>query len=458
MSKVKKQNLGYKVFWRFYLHNLALLVLVFTMSAVTLITIAGTPPKAHLAQKSVNAMTNELAQMSGNKEQVQEKIEYWNSFVPLGIAVYTPEGKLFGKAGEHVPESLKEDDFSISEEADVEMVYYNFMIHYIGKVQKGNFKNYIVLLESPISDIPKRFIIILSTILILLSLLSLFAMKHLSKPLEHIITVSNELSKGNLSARTKFKGKGELKTLAESIDAMAENLDARLKYEKELMANIAHEFRTPLARTRVALEICEDDDVTADDIKMQLTGIAQDVDDLELLIQNIFSMSLLDLTLDVDPKKRLKMKKAGINVKEFLTEVSTKFHEHHFNHSLELEIADDLKSISMDIELIRRTIKNLLENSVKYSDSEHFIKLSVLEKQDQLIFSVSDRGIDLPDNDLSLLFDPFFRSDRSQNRSSSGGIGLGLALCKRIVEAHGGEISARHNPDGGLIVEFTLPY
>jgi len=169
-------------------------------------------------------------------------------------------------------------------------------------------------------------------------------------------------------------------------------------------------------------------------------------------------MSLLDLTLDVDPKKRLKMKKAGINVKEFLTEVSTKFHEHHFNHSLELEIADDLKSISMDIELIRRTIKNLLENSVKYSDSEHFIKLSVLEKQDQLIFSVSDRGIDLPDNDLSLLFDPFFRSDRSQNRSSSGGIGLGLALCKRIVEAHGGEISARHNPDGGLIVEFTLPY
>lgn len=460
MAESQKMRIGYSLFWRFYFHNLAVIIFVVTISAAVVISIAGTPPKAHIAQHSLESMKNEVAGLSGNMENLKTRIDYWHSLIPLGIAIYSPEGELLYKVGEHTPKSLDKNDLLDHQNNDneIEMIHYDFMIQYLAQVNKGPYKGSFIVIESPISDIPKRFFIIFATILVLLSLISLFAMKHLSKPLEHLISVSEELSRGNLAARTRFHGKGELKTLAKSLDTMAENLETRLKYEKELMANIAHEFRTPLARTKVALEICEDDDVTIEDIRMQLGGIAQDVDDLERLIQNIFSMSLLDLTLEVDPKKRLKMKKSGINIEAFLTEISAKFHERHFNNSLELEIQDNLKTASMDVQLITRTINNLLDNSAKYSDSDYVITLCVEEKGDFLFFSIKDRSPGLPDKDLPLLFDPFFRSERSNNRNATGGIGLGMALCKRIVEAHGGEITARHNPEGGLIVEFTLPY
>lgn len=142
---------------------------------------------------------------------------------------------------------------------------------------------------------------------------------------------------------------------------------------------------------------------------------------------------------------------------DVLSEARRRCAEYHPGRELELEPSDGpLPDIRADGVLVQRVLGNLLDNAAKYSDPGSSLRLGAEATVDAVAFEVRDGGIGVDEDDLPHLFDHFFRTDRSRARGS-GGVGLGLTLCKRIVEAHGGTIGARNHPDGGLVVRFTLP-
>jgi signal transduction histidine kinase len=114
-------------------------------------------------------------------------------------------------------------------------------------------------------------------------------------------------------------------------------------------------------------------------------------------------------------------------------------------------------ALDLDADGVRTVLRNLLDNAVKYSlPDSRAVELSAVRDDGRLVVSVSDDGPGIPDDDLQSVFEPFFRVDRSRSRKT-GGYGLGLSICKRIVEAHGGSIAASNNPGRGARFTLTFP-
>jgi signal transduction histidine kinase len=200
---------------------------------------------------------------------------------------------------------------------------------------------------------------------------------------------------------------------------------------------------------RVALELAEEaGDAAA--VHAHLAGIAQDVGELERLVADVLAASRLDAAGEGQ-----RLARAPVAPSSLVAAAAERFRRGHATRELHVLLSEKAPEILADRDLLGRVLDNLLENAVRYSDPGTPIELSVRDDGKALVVSVADRGIGVPIEDLPRLFEPFFRTERSRSREA-GGIGLGLTLCKRIVEVHGGSIAAAPNPGGGLVVTFRL--
>jgi signal transduction histidine kinase len=195
----------------------------------------------------------------------------------------------------------------------------------------------------------------------------------------------------------------------------------------------------------VALGLCEEEGDPAA-VKAHLTGIADDVAELDGLVADVLTATRLDLA--AAEGKGFPLHRAPLQLAELAAEASARFARNHPEHDLRLAVPEDLPQVLVDRALLGRVLENLLENAARYSDPGTPIVLRACAEPGGLSVEVSDRGIGVPEEDLPRLFEPFFRTDRSRSRQA-GGTGLGLTLCRRVVEAHGGTIRAEPNPGGG---------
>jgi signal transduction histidine kinase len=224
-----------------------------------------------------------------------------------------------------------------------------------------------------------------------------------------------------------------------------------VRAEKELLANVSHELRTPLARIRLALELGAEGDLPQ--ARRHLAGMGADVAEIERLVDDVLTASRLELgaTAGSEPLHR-----SRVQASELVRVAAERFRAAHPDRELSVEIAGDLPQLDADPVLLRRALSNLLENAAKYSDAPAAIGLAASARDGRLSLEVRDRGIGIDPADLSRLFTPFFRTDRSRARGT-GGTGLGLALAKRITEAHGGTIGVESSPGEGTSVTIALP-
>ena len=245
--------------------------------------------------------------------------------------------------------------------------------------------------------------------------------------------------------------------LAQNMDDMAEKLAYRMRAEKELLANVSHELRTPLSRIKVALALCSDDEsVSIEQMNQQLVGIESDVSDLERLIQDVMDVARYDLRQNNGDRSDFRLKRTPTNLVDLAAASRDRFETLGHSQSI-IFIADKLlPDLEVDASLLKRVIDNLLENAAKYSPQDSVIELSIEGMDEGQQLRVSDKGIGISQEDLENVFDPFFRTDRSRTRGT-GGTGLGLALCKRIVSAHGGTISANSSDTAGTEFLVVLP-
>ncbi|HEY5938294.1 MAG TPA: ATP-binding protein [Kofleriaceae bacterium] len=292
-------------------------------------------------------------------------------------------------------------------------------------------------------------VIVLIASFAILAITALLTARWIVRPIDRLARTARAIGTGDLSARSRLDRSDEIGELGHQVDDMADRLANLLATERELLANVAHELRTPLSRIGVALDLAAEGD--SDAARSALGEISVDVSELEVIVDDILTAMRFEVG------RTLPLRKAVVTPASIVAGAADRFRARHAHRPLETEAPDDLPMLDVDPMLVRRVVDNLLENAHKYSpDQDAPIAVSVARTGDTVVFTVRDRGIGIAPDDLPRVFTAFFRGDRSRSRET-GGVGLGLTLAKRIVEAHGGTIEIASKPNDGTTVTFALP-
>jgi signal transduction histidine kinase len=291
-------------------------------------------------------------------------------------------------------------------------------------------------------------------LVLLVMVLSAVVAWDISRPLNRLKRQAEAFGAGDLAARTDIRRSDEIGKLAETFNEMGGRIEAMVRREKQLLADISHEIRTPLARIRVAVELCAEEEGSLEAVQRHLAGIDGDLAELETLLGDALTAFRLDVAQRAGPST-YPLASATLALTPLLDAAAERFRRADPTIKLEFRLPADLPPIRGDAILLRRLIENLLDNAVKYGDRSRPVEVEAAIEGEELAVEVADRGPGAPPEDLPHLFDPFFRST-GKGDSNIAGLGLGLTLCRRIVEAHGGTIGARQREGGGLVVRFTL--
>ena len=275
------------------------------------------------------------------------------------------------------------------------------------------------------------------------------------RPIDRLARAARALGRGDLAARSRLERTDEIGELGHRFDEMADRIENLMRSEKELFANVAHELRTPLARIGVALDLAGEGDAEA--ARASLAEIAVDVTELETIVDDILSAMRFEIASGKGAVAQLPLRRAHVTPDSIVAAAVERQRSRHRDRPIEVSIAGELPMLDVDPMFVRRVLDNLLENAHKYTpDADRPTTISARCEGTRVVFEVTDRGIGIGSEDLPRVFTAFFRGERSRSRQT-GGVGLGLTLAKRIVEAHDGTIEAESVSGAGTTMRVVLP-
>jgi two-component system OmpR family sensor kinase/two-component system sensor histidine kinase BaeS len=279
----------------------------------------------------------------------------------------------------------------------------------------------------------------------------------ITAPLRQLKKAASAIASGDFRRRVEIRTSDELGDLGMTFNSMAENLESNEIQRRHLVADVAHELRTPLAAIQGTLEAIHDGVLPADE--EQIAAVYSQTMLLNRLIDDLKVLSLAD-------SGQLKLEKHGVQPRELILQFVDRFRPQADQKGIQMEIllSDNLPEVWMDSDRIMQVINNLIGNALRYTPAGGSINTEVGYDgtTNSLEISVSDTGQGIDPIDLPHIFDRFYRADKSRTRSS-GGSGLGLAIARQLVVAHGGNIFAESpiipegHPDHGTKVTFSLP-
>ncbi|MCC6302633.1 MAG: HAMP domain-containing protein [Gammaproteobacteria bacterium] len=276
--------------------------------------------------------------------------------------------------------------------------------------------------------------------------------RYLSAPVRRLRTATQALAAGNLGIRVGTLGlRGdEMGGLSRDFDRMAARLQALIEAQKELLRDVSHELRSPLARLQVALGLARrrSEGRAAE----ELDRIEREAERLNEMIGQI--LSLTRLAVDAGEHMREPVDLAVL-VDSIARDAAFEAEQAHRHVRV---LASAAVTFTGNPELLHSAVENVVRNAVHYTREGTAVEIALARDEDdgQVVITVRDHGPGVGEPYLQRIFEPFFRASESRDRAS-GGYGLGLAIAKRAVELHGGAIGAVNAPDGGLRVTIRLP-
>lgn len=279
--------------------------------------------------------------------------------------------------------------------------------------------------------------------------LTLVLSRRMSSPIGALAVTARRLGRGDLSQRVQLKDRGEVRDLAQAFNAMANDLEHAEQLRRNLVADVAHELRTPLSNVQGYLEAIGDGVMKPDDDT--IGSLTEEVSLLSRLVDELQELSLVEageLKLVYQEEDIVELMRRAVG--SWQPQVMAK------GLSLSLAVPDELPPVSIDWQRISQVLHNLLENAVVHTGKGGTITVAAADRGDWVEIGVSDTGEGIPAEDLPNIFERFYRVDRSRARAT-GGSGLGLTIARRLVEAHGGKIEARSKLGKGSQFSFTVP-
>ncbi len=274
--------------------------------------------------------------------------------------------------------------------------------------------------------------------------------RYLTSPVTKLRAATQELARGNLSARVApafGNRRDELAALAADFDQMAEQIESLINGQRRLLGDISHELRSPLARLNVALELARQR--AGDEASTALQRIEREAETLNEMIGQLLALTRMENHTEA-------VEKTSFDLVQLVREIvdDADYEARNRNRSVRLGVPDKCNIFGNE-QLLRRAIENVVRNAVQYTAAQTEVEVK-LACADQAVITVRDHGPGVPAEALDKLFRPFYRVDEARDRDS-GGTGLGLAIAERAVRLHGGKVEASNAEVGGLVVQITLP-
>jgi signal transduction histidine kinase len=393
------------------------------------------PPKRKMFERNAGYVAARLGDVAGDRPALDRELSRARSALGCSLTVYDERGQVIATTG---PVDATTSASSIR------------MPLALPEGKTGQ------LLYVPRAHPPRlsHLLLITGLVLLVVGVSSLLVTRSLTGPLATLSSAARAFGSGQLEVRARLARRDELGEVASAFDEMADRIVAVLRAQKELLANVSHELRTPLSRIRVALDLAaEGDSATA---RESLGEIAEDLGELERLVADVLMSAQLDLSHG--GAEQLPLRKNPADLRALLDKAAGRlrasYPEYHVDVQCERVVPE---TIDADAALLRRAVDNLLENAAKYSEpTKGSIVVAASTTDDEVVVEVRDHGIGISTEDQAHLFTPFFRTDRSRTRST-GGLGLGLALAKRIAEAHGGTLDLESTLGTGTTVRMRIP-
>jgi signal transduction histidine kinase len=237
--------------------------------------------------------------------------------------------------------------------------------------------------------------------------------------------------------------------LAAAFNTMTDNLSRVEKLRSDMVADIAHELRTPLSNVKGYLEAVSDGLVASDE--STLSSLTEEVDLLSRLVDDLQELALAEAG-------ELKLYRGAENISNIIERTATmaRAKAQLKGLMLSLSVPEGLPPVYVDGQRIGQVLHNLLDNAVAHTESGGTVTISSQRNGEWVEVSVADTGEGIPPGELQNVFERFYRVDKSRSRAT-GGTGIGLTIVKRLVEAHGGRIEVQSEPGKGSRFAFTVP-
>jgi signal transduction histidine kinase len=296
-----------------------------------------------------------------------------------------------------------------------------------------------------------RFLWISATITLTLGLLLvLLSSTWITRRLKHMIAAAREIAKGNFNQQIGVGSKDELGELAETLNRMAQELGSLDRMRKDFLANVSHDLRSPLTSIHGYVEALKDGTIPQERSHHYLSVISGQTKRLIRLVNDLLDMAKLDAgVFDVNP--------VTFNLTETVRKVLARMESQFIRHRVVFEIVSASGEeiyVRGDPDRIEQVVMNLVQNAIEFSSDRDEVKV-MLEKRDQAVVRVIDKGIGMNAEELAEIWDRFYKSDKARSRKN--GTGIGLSIVKAIMDKHGSDIAAASDKGKGTVFTFALP-
>lgn len=290
--------------------------------------------------------------------------------------------------------------------------------------------------------------------LIILFLLSLIILIFFTEivyiPLRKITHATEQYASGNMHYEFQVESEDEIGYLAACLNYMAKEIARSEDDQKKFVANVSHDFRSPLTSIRGYLEAMIDGTIPPEMYDKYLNIVLNETDRLTKLTNSLLTLNNLNT-------KGMLLDLTDFDINQVIRNTAASFEGtcRQKTIAIEMVLTEDVLYVNADMGKIQQVLYNLIDNAIKFSHHDSVIKIETSEKKNKLFVSVKDTGIGIPKEDLKLIWDRFYKSDLSRGKDKKG-TGLGLSIVKEIINAHGEHINVISTPGVGSEFIFSL--
>jgi signal transduction histidine kinase len=430
---------------RIYLHFLGVLLVVGVAAVLVFATGAGGRAWREAAERVTRHVAALIGEAWSDQDALARRLQQLHEDLEVDLTLRAPDGRVMARLGRPLPAlTAAEIDAARAGRTTLSRRPVPFAVVPVRAPGSGAIVG--VLQASP----PRRFappsllhpLLAVAVVLLVVAAATRPLARRIARPLERLTQAARRLGQGDLGARVPVADRGrwrrgpgagdELGQLTRAFNDMAERVERTLRGERELLANVSHELRSPLTRIRLALALLPRDAGAA----ARLDDVERDLDELERLVDDVLTTARLDAT-------GLPTHLGQAHLRRLLEDLAERAGRDPLTAGAGVTVAagDDV-ALTADEALLRRALWNLVENAAKYGAPP--VTLAVSRDGDQVSVSVSDMGPGIAPADRERVLAPFVRLDRARtpaSRTAPHGVGLGLALARRVAEVHGGAIA-----------------